>query len=114
MRALVRAQLLEEGYSVRALPSLEMAVAYLLRSEERPRLAIIEAEGIQAEARQVTELWLLTGQAPLILCVGALGRELLEEDLPPARLLQRPFRVGDVVKEVRRVLECSESKPAAK
>lgn len=109
LRALVRAQLLEEGFDVRALPSLEIALARLLRSGGQPWLAIVDVQGLQVEARQLSDLWRLTGHAPLILCGGALGREALaQEGLPPAEVLLRPFRVGDLVAQVRKVLACPE------
>ena len=109
LRALVRAQLLEEGFDVRALPSLKIALAYLLRSGGQPRLTIVDTQGLQVEARQLSDLWRLTGQAPLILCGGALsGGALTQEGLEPSEVLLRPFRVGDLVAQVRKVLACPE------
>ena len=109
LRALVRAQLLEEGFDVRALPSLEIALAHLLRSGGQPRLTIVDTQGLQVEARQLSDLWRLTGQAPLILCGRALsGEVLVQEGLVPAGVLLRPFRVGDLVAQVWKVLACPE------
>jgi DNA-binding response OmpR family regulator len=109
LRALVRAQLLEEGFDVRSLPSLEFALAHLLRSGAQPRLTIVDTQGFQAEARQLSDLRRLTGDAPLILCGGALSEEaLVQEGLAPAKVLLRPFRVGDLVAQVRKVLACPE------
>ena len=108
-RALVRAQLLEEGFEVRALPTLEAALAYLLRSGEQPRLTILDTQDVEIEARPLQDLWRLTGEAPLLLCRSALSQVTLsQEGMPPARVLLRPFRVGDVVQEVRRMLACLE------
>jgi DNA-binding response OmpR family regulator len=107
LRALVRAQLLEEGYSVRAVPSLEIAVAHLAGSGEQPRLTILDTQGIDLDAPVLSDLWRLSGGAPLILCGGVFSRaELRQEGLPPAQVLLRPFRVGDLVGQVRKVLEC--------
>jgi DNA-binding response OmpR family regulator len=115
LRALVRAQLLEEGYEVRALPSLDLALAHLLHTGEPPRLTILDAQGVHIEAQKLVHLQQLTGQAPLILCGGALSRaELSREDLPPAHLMLRPFRVEDLVEEVRRVLACPEDGATAR
>jgi DNA-binding response OmpR family regulator len=109
LRALVRAQLLEEGYAVRALPSLEIALAHLLRSGGQPRLTIVDTQGLQVEARQLAELRRLTGQTPLILCGGVSGGgALAQEGLSPTEVLLRPFRVGDLVAQVRKVLACPE------
>jgi len=109
LRTLVRAQLLEEGFDVRALPSLEIALAHLLRSGGQPRLTIVDTQGLQVEARQLSDLWRLTGQTPLILCGRTSGGgALAQEDLSPAEVLLRPFRVGDLVAQVRKVLACPE------
>jgi DNA-binding response OmpR family regulator len=103
-RALVRAQLLEEGFNVRAQSSLEVALATLLRGSERPRLTILDLQGIEDEARAVSDLWRLTGEAPLILCGGPSSRaDVFQEGLLPVRVMLRPFRIGDLVEEVRRM-----------
>jgi len=107
LRALVRAQLLEEGYSVNALPSLEIALATLIRGGEQPRLTILDMQGIEIQARALSDLWRLTGEAPLILCGGVFSRaELSQDGIPPAQVLLRPFCVGDLVEQVRKVLGC--------
>jgi DNA-binding response OmpR family regulator len=101
-RALVYAQLQEEGFQVRALPSLEAALAAVMRGSERPRLMILDMQGIEAEAQVVTDLWRLTAEAPLILCGGPSSQARLSmQGLLPARVMLRPFRVDDLVKEVR-------------
>ena len=108
-RALVRAQLLEEGFEVRALPTLETALAYLARSGEQPDLTILDTQDVEIEGRALQDLWRLTGEVPYLLCGSALSQvPSSQEGMPPARLLLRPFRVGDVVQEVRRMLACLE------
>jgi len=108
-RALVRAQLLEEGFEIRALPTLETALAYLVRSGKQPRLTILDTQDVEIEARPLQDLWRLTGEVPLLLCGSALSQVTpSQEGMPPARVLLRPFRVGDVVQEVRRMLACLE------
>jgi DNA-binding response OmpR family regulator len=115
LRALVRAQLLEEGYAVNALPSLELALATLIRGGEQPGLTILDMQGIEIQVRALSELWRLTGEAPLFLCGGAFGRaELSQEGMPPAQVLLRPFRVGDLVEQVRKVLGCPGDNPTTK
>jgi DNA-binding response OmpR family regulator len=104
-RALVRAQLLELGYAVRALPSLEVGLSYLLRGGRQPRLTVLDTQGMEIEVQMLENLRRLTGGAPLILCGGAFSRLLLEQiEPPPDRTLLRPFRVGDLVEQVRRTL----------
>jgi hypothetical protein len=114
LRALVRAQLLDEGYSVRALPTIESALAVLSQSGEQPRLAILDTQGLMIDAERISDLWQVTGQAPLILCGGVWNRGSLSQgDLPPARVLLRPFCVGDLVEQAKRVLICPESRDRA-
>ena len=104
-RRLVYAQLLEEGFAVLALPALETALAHLLRGGEPPRLTVLDLHGQAVTGQQIDDLSRLTGQAPLILCGGALDRATLAHlGLLPAALLLRPFTVGDLLREVRRVL----------
>lgn len=103
-RALVRAQLLEEGYEVQAFPGLETAQLHQERGGPRPRLAIIDTTDLRIESDGVSRLWQLMDQGPLLLCAGLLDRGIVDEvGMPPARLLVRPFCVGDVVAEVRRM-----------
>jgi DNA-binding response OmpR family regulator len=107
LRTLVRAQLLEEGYSVWAFPSLEIALADLIRSGEQPRLTILDTQGIDLDRRALSDLGRLTEGVPLILCEGVFSRvEQSQEGMLPAQVLLRPFRVGDLVAQVRKVLEC--------
>jgi DNA-binding response OmpR family regulator len=106
-RALVRAQLLEEGFQVRALPALEIALSHLTAGGERPGLIILDTLGVEFDGQAVSELWQLSAQAPLILCQGAWSRvDVCQEGLAAARVLRRPFRVGDLVEEVRRNWVC--------
>ena len=105
LRALVGAQLLEEGCQVRVLPSLDVALAFLLRGGELPCQTIVDMQGSRIESCALADLWRLSGQAPLILCGGATSQATLaREDLPPVQVLLRPFHVGDLVGQVRRAL----------
>lgn len=103
-RALVRAQLLEEGFKVKALPSLDIVLAHLLRGGERPRLTIIDTKDTGVEVQALLDLCTLTGEAPLILCGGAPDLEALGRAAdPPAHVLRRPFRIGNVIDLVKKV-----------
>jgi DNA-binding response OmpR family regulator len=108
LRALVRAQLREDGWAVRAAPSLEVGLACLARSKQPPRLIILDMQGLEREAGLLPELVRLTGGLPLVLCGGMLDRAALEEGRLPARarVLLRPFRVRDLVKAVEEALVC--------
>jgi len=103
-RALVRAQLIEAGYEVMAFPRLDVALLYLVRGGVPPRLTIVDLPGLDANVSTLVDLRRLSGEAPLLLCGGMLDRAVIEaEELRPARVLMRPFSVGDVVSEVRRM-----------
>ena len=123
-RALVRAQLLEEGFEVRPWPSLEAALQDLVISDEQARLTILDMKDLHLEAGATADLLRLMGETPLILCGDAVSQSRLSylvasqatlgrEGLPPVRVLLRPFRVGDLVEAVRRVWACSEREAAA-
>ncbi len=111
-RALVRAQLLEEGYSVKAVLSPQMAFAHLVRTGERPRLVILDTQDTAIDIPQLRQLWQLTDPAPLIVCCGALDRAALQQaEMPPVKVMGRPFRVGDLVHEVQKVLRWGQDIP---
>lgn len=108
-RALLRAQLLEEGFEVRSWPSLEYALAYLLRGGEPPQVIVLDAESVEAESQKVSDLWRLAGRVPLLICGGASSRTLVEqESLPAAEILVRPFRIRDVVRAVHSAVSHSQ------
>lgn len=116
-RALVRAQLIEAGYEVTAFPRLDVALAYLARGRraqgegEQPAATVVDVAGLGASVSALVDVWRLTGEAPLLLCGGILDRAVLNsEALPAARVLARPFSVGDVVSEIRRIDRCSGTK----
>jgi hypothetical protein len=99
---------------VRVFASARVATAYLIRSGQQPRLTILDEQGLPVDARQLSDLWQLTGHVPLVLCGGAWSRGALTQgDLPPAQVLLRPFCVGDLVDRVRRVLACPEGDSTA-
>jgi hypothetical protein len=123
-RALVRAQLLEEGFEVRPWPSLKAALQDLVISGEQARLTILDTKDLDLEAGATADLLRLMGETPLILCGDVLSRSALRraslnklvasratmgrEGLPPVTVLLRPFRVGDLIESVRRVWACPE------
>jgi len=107
-RTLLRAQLVEEGFEVRSWPSLDAALASSLRGGERPQAIVLDAESIEVEAHKVSDLWRLAGKVPLLLCTGASSRAVLDQaELPPAIVLMRPLRIGDLVREVRKAVSQS-------
>ena len=123
-RALVHAQLLEEGFQVRPLPSPKAALQDLVISGEQARLIILDTKDLEPEAGTMADLLQLMEKVALVLCGDALSRSTLNrvvasqaaagrEGNRPVRVLLRPFRVGDLVREVRRLWACPEGEAAA-
>jgi DNA-binding response OmpR family regulator len=105
LRALLRAQLVEEGFEVQIWPSLDTALAYLLRGGAPPQAIVLDAESVEVVPQKMSDLWHLAGTVPLLLCVGASSRSILDQEgLPPAIVLMRPLRIGDLVQEVRKAV----------
>lgn len=102
-RALIRAQLIEEGWEVVAMSSWPM-MRRQLRPGAKPRLAIIDLKDLpdpQAVLRDVRVLM----KPERVLVLSAIGT------VPPAeierlgfRVIPRPFVVEELVRAVRNVL----------
>jgi DNA-binding response OmpR family regulator len=104
-RALLRAQLLEEGHEVMALPTIEEAMMLLCRGMVRPRLIILDTVGQSLKEPILADLQALAGDAPILVCTGPF--DLARFDFKEAGLtdlLVRPFAIGDVVNAVREIL----------
>lgn len=123
-RALVCAQLLGEGFEVRPWSSFQAALQDLIISGQRARLTILDIKDLDFEAGATGDFLRLMEDTPLILCGDALSQSSLstlltsrakvdQEGPPPDRVLLRPFRVGDLVEEVRRVWACLEGEAKA-
>jgi len=104
-RTLLRAQLLEEGYEVTALRTIEEAMMLLCRGMVRPRLIILDTIGQSLKEPMLTDLQALAGNAPILVCTGPFDLARLDfEEVGLTNLLVRPFTVGDVVNAVCEIL----------
>jgi DNA-binding response OmpR family regulator len=108
-RALVRAQLLEEGFEAIGLESVGDAIELLTWNRMRADIVLLDPDEQNLDQATISELRQLTGDAPI---VAVLRRTVSEEDavsvIQPARLLYRPFtvrRVVEVVKELAKPLQ---------
>jgi DNA-binding response OmpR family regulator len=104
-RTLLRVQLLEEGYEVVALRTIEEAMMLLGRGMVRPCLIILDTMGQSLKEPVLADLRALAGDAPILVCTGPF--DLAQFDFGEAGftdLLVRPFAVGDVVNAMREVL----------
>ncbi len=104
-RALLRAQLSEEGYKVMALRTIEEAMMLLGRGMVRPGLIILDTMGQGLNESVLTDLQALADDAPILVCTGPFDLARFDfEEAGLTNLLVRPFAVGDVVSAVREVL----------
>lgn len=102
VRALLRAQLLEEGYDVMALESWEALMARLVETVAAPQMVIVELTGEEPgetldllRAIPVPRLVLRASGAPDAGVLRALGVEAV---------LSRPYSIGEVTRAVRALL----------
>lgn len=103
-RALILAQLQEEGHTVHAANTVRWAIAQLGRGLVAPDVAVVDLVAQDAAEQDLVTLRRLIGEVPLVLCTGVYERADAQDRLAPARVLVRPFRVQDVVDVVRDVL----------
>lgn len=106
LRALISAQLQEEGYDVLPVSSLMQAFRLLQRGVA-PRLIVLEALGLHEYGEDILALMRLT-PAPVLLLTSAMQENPVSEDQLRARsqltILRRPFAISDLVKKVNALL----------
>ena len=104
-RALIRAQLIEEGLDVMAIETSDEAELLLSRGAVRPRATVMALEDEDHPEATLTTLVRLVRPERLVVLTAARA-------LPPDRVraigatnvIARPYAVGDVVDAVRAVL----------
>jgi len=104
-RALIAAQLSEEGHQVMALRTIEEAIMLLGRGMMRPSLIILDTMGQNLREPILGDLRTLAGDTPILVCTGPF--DLAQFDFVEAgftELLIRPFAVKDVVDKVNKML----------
>jgi DNA-binding response OmpR family regulator len=104
-RALITAQLSEEGYEVMARRTIEEAVMLLDRGMVRPHLIILDTIGQGLKEPLLADLQALADDVPILACTGPF--DLAQFDFEEAgftHLLVRPFTVRDVVDKAGQVL----------
>lgn len=102
-RALLRAQLIEEGYEVVAVEAWPLPKLYRVPGME-PRLLLVDLQGLSRPRETLAELWQVGGPTR-VLVVTALGTVTADE----ARALgfdtiQRPATIGQIVTAVAALL----------
>ena len=107
-RAFILAALEEQGYDVRALPGIVVAIGFLVRRPHvRPILVILDpSEDVDVTERTLADLRTLTEGAPWIVITpvtrALVGESFLSE--VGATQLPRPVRVGDLITRVEELL----------
>jgi DNA-binding NtrC family response regulator len=111
-RALIRAQLLEEGYDVMATDEWPVALR-ALRSTAKPKILIVDLQNLAEPATVLRQLQRYIDPDRVIV-LGGLGT------LPAAdvktqgfRVIVRPFAIGDVVEEAARTLGALATVPSS-
>jgi hypothetical protein len=95
-RALIRAQLIEDGFDVLATDSWPM-MRHLVRSR-KPPLAIVDLQGLAEPRAVLDDLAVLMTPARVLVLAAAGTVTRVEIERLGFRVLQRPIAIGDVVK----------------
>jgi hypothetical protein len=98
-RALLRAQLIEEGFEVLATDTWPMMRQHL-RPGEKPRLAIVDLQGLPEPERVLNDLRILMkpNRVLVLTAIDTVPLEAIEQ--LGFRVLKRPVSIGDVVTAV--------------
>jgi hypothetical protein len=100
-RALVRAQLLDEGFEALGTDTWPMARRVLL-SGVRPRLVIVNLHGLPDAQNVLNELSALVESSHVLLIAGAGSTELAGRF--PGHVLRRPIPIASIVATAARLI----------
>ena len=105
-RALIRAQLIEEGFEVVATETWTM-MRRQLRPGSKPRLAIVDLKDLPDPQAVLRDLRLLMKpeQVLVLSAIGTIPRAEIERF--SFHIVPRPFVIEELVREVRRVMSVS-------
>jgi len=105
-RALLRAQLIEEGLEVEVYETVRTALESLQGSELLPGMLIADLTASDAPAAEIDELASWAPQIPIWIIAG---RNLIAEKRLKGRgfemILFRPVDMGELVEQIKRRLE---------
>ena len=102
-RALIGAQLKEEGFEVTGSDSFESAVAQLEQSGIKPRLLIVESTEIAIDRKAIALLGEMCQGLPLILICGAWDCPSQLEWKGAIHQLTKPTTIGQIVEKAKEV-----------
>jgi DNA-binding NtrC family response regulator len=101
-RALIGAQLTEEGFEVTGSETFESAVSQLEQSKIKPRLLIVESTEITIDQKAIALLDEICRGAPLVLICGAWECPELEWT-GAIHQLTKPTTIGQIAEKVKEV-----------
>lgn len=100
-RALTRAQLLEEGFEVKALDRLEDAISYIESKLKKPRLLIYENSGEPIDQAALDKLRRARQMGTeVLLCLGTADRERFDRE-EFKHFMIRPYSIGELLQRVK-------------
>jgi len=101
LRALIGTQLLEEGYRVRGVATLEEALNLVDRGRVRPAVVILDTLN---QPLTLAAMDSLPPSLSLLVCTGPLDRggPLLSQR-PKTLMLEKPFTIRELVDAVRKI-----------
>jgi DNA-binding response OmpR family regulator len=102
-RVLLRAQLIEDGFTVVATDTWPMMADYL-QAPMKPRVAILDLQGLEhpGEVLRATRALMTPGRVVVLAALGTLARSEIEA--LGFRVLARPVSVDHVVAAARRAI----------
>ena len=106
-RVWIRAQLLEEGFDVTALETVDELRREIKRRLKGPDLIIVDCSDAPLDPEALAPLQELNERAPVLICVAGPDRARARSAGLP--FLARPFSVRDVVNRARALLKSGRS-----
>jgi DNA-binding response OmpR family regulator len=105
LRALLRAELLEEGYEVKAVVSWDEGELLLRARAVQPRVIVYDVHGERDPHPALQTLARLRrGSAVLVLTAHSVASPDAIAPYGFSRTLVRPFRIGDAVEAIRGII----------
>jgi hypothetical protein len=110
-RALIRAQLIEEGFEVVATDTWPMMRRHL-RPGFKPRLALVDLKGLSDPGGVLTDLRVLMKPERVLVLTAMTTVSPSDIERLGYRVLRRPVVIDDVVKVATRMIRSVEAKAA--
>ena len=101
LRSLIGAQLLEQGYRVRGVDTLEQAITMIVKSRARPSLLVLDTLNQPLTLDALNSLPL---ELSVLVCTGPLDRcGPLFSQRPQTLMLHKPFTLRGLVDAVHKI-----------